>query len=331
MEGTTYDIIAIGSATQDVFLTSDHFRVVKDANFDTGSGMCVPQGSKVEISKLVVASGGGATNAAVTLARQGLRTACVAVVGDDTNGRLVLDELRRENVDGKYMQMHHGTATGYSVILVGASGERTILSYKGEGSRWEVERIPWDRLQAKWLYVGSLGGHLEMLDHIAAWQARTGGHVATNPGLRELDAGLEKLMPFWKKFDIVGFNQEEAAQVTGISYDRENELFTKMDELINGICIMTKGADGVVVSDGQHLYRAGIPTQEIVERTGAGDAFHAGFVAEFMRSGNIEKAIQLATANATSVVMQYGAKAGILTRGHTGPWPLVQVKREALV
>ena len=63
----------------------------------------------------------------------------------------------------------------------------------------------------------------------------------------------------------------------------------------------------------------------VKERTGSGDAFVSGFVSEYMRSGDIEKAIQLATANASSVVTQYGGKAGILKTGDMGPWPLVEV------
>jgi sugar/nucleoside kinase (ribokinase family) len=52
---------------------------------------------------------------------------------------------------------------------------------------------------------------------------------------------------------------------------------------------------------------------------------NSAFVAEFMRSGNVAKAIQVATANASSVVMYYGAKEGILRKGDTGRWPPVAV------
>ena len=89
---------------------------------------------------------------------------------------------------------------------------------------------------------------------------------------------------------------------------------------------MTKGPDGVVVSDGKNIYSAGIPDSPVVERTGAGDAFSSGFVVEYIRLGDVAKAIQFATANASSVVTQYGAKAGILRKGEWGSWKLVEVK-----
>ncbi|HZZ99664.1 MAG TPA: PfkB family carbohydrate kinase, partial [Candidatus Paceibacterota bacterium] len=60
------------------------------------------------------------------------------------------------------------------------------------------------------------------------------------------------------------------------------------------------------------------------------DAFTSGFVAEYMRSADIVKAIQFGTANASSVVTQFGSKAGILKKGDSGSWPLVEVKTENL-
>ncbi len=330
-----YDIIAIGSATQDALLRVTGAREDGDPA-SGGARLCLPLDEKMAVGKVVFASGGGGTNAAVTFARQGMRTACLAMIGNDANGSAILDELRREGVDPKYIQMHDpadggASGTAYSVVLVSESGERTILSYKGEGMHWQADRIPWDRLQAKWAYVNSLGGHEELLEAIVVWAKKNGTHLATNPGGADLAMGLTRLSEHWKSFDIVGMNEEEAAQLTGMPVDAEEAIFKKMDEAIGGIFIMTKGNQGVVVSDGKFVYRAGVPQSEAVERTGAGDAFHSGFVAEFMRSGTIEKAIQFATANATSVVMQYGAKAGILKKNDRGPWATVSVNRTPLV
>lgn len=325
-----YDVVSIGSATQDVVLSADGFKIVENTDFNVGKGICLPFGSKVQIRKIVFTSGGGGTNAAVTFARQGFKTACIGVIGSDPNGSAILDELRHEGVDGKYFQIHHDDITAYSVILVADAGERTILSYKGEGIHWDVNAIAWESLQTKWFYVNSLGGHIDMLERIVKTAKEKGIHLASNPGPKELELGLERLVPLWKHFDIIGMNQEEAALLTGIAYDKPDEIFKAMDEAIGGIFIMTKGQEGVLVSDGRNFYSAGIPNKEVVERTGSGDAFHSAFLAEFIRSGSIEKAIQLGTANATSVVMRYGAKEGILRKDDTGRWPLVLVQKKAL-
>lgn len=320
-----YDVVSIGSATRDVLINAAGFKSVDMADFSTGKGLCFPLGSKIEIKKIVFTSGGGGTNAAVTFARQGLATACVGVVGDDLNGTEVLNELTKDGVEVKYFQKDNDDFTAYSVILVDSSGERTILSYKGEGQHFDVNKIGFDQLQTKWLFLDSLGGHYELLEKAVNWAVQNNVKLATNPGGKELEHGLEKLRPLFKNFSIVIMNQEEAAKLTGIDYNKEEEIFKFMDQVIGGIFVMTKGPEGVVVSDGENIYRAGVPDSPVVERTGAGDAFTSGFITEYIRSVDISKAIQFATANASSVVTQYGGKAGILKKNDWGPWPLVEV------
>ena len=80
-----YDIISIGSATRDVFFSTNDLRRFKMDEFPTGEAICLGYGSKIEMKKIVLTSGGGGTNAAVTFARQGLKTANVGVIGQDFN------------------------------------------------------------------------------------------------------------------------------------------------------------------------------------------------------------------------------------------------------
>ncbi len=321
-----FDIITIGSATRDIFMKSEQFKIVEDKSFATGQGECFALGSKIEIKDIVFTSGGGGTNAAVTFARQGLKTSCVGAIGDDFNGKDIVDELGREGVNTDRFQINKEGHTAYSVILVHESGERTILSYKGEGQNFDVIRIPFDKLRTRWLFLDSLGGHYDLLEAAVNWAVKNKVKLATDPGGKELDHGLEKLKPLLKHFSVVKMNQEEAAKFTGINYEKEGEIFKLMDGIIDGIFLMSKGPDGVVASDGKNIYRAGVPDSPVVERTGAGDAFSSGFVTEYIRSGDISKAIQFATANASSVVTQYGAKAGILKKDDWGQWPLVKVE-----
>lgn len=331
-----YDIVSIGSATRDVFMKSEQFKIIEDKSFITGQGECFALGSKIEIKDVVFTSGGGGTNTAVTFARQGLKTACLGAIADDFNGKDIIDELEREGVNTDYFQINKGGHTAYSVILTHQSGERTILSYKGEGQNFDVGKILFDKFKTRWLFIDSLGGHFDLLETTVNWAVKNKVKLAIDPGGKELEHGLEKLKPLLKHFSIVKMNQEEASKLTGISYQNENEIFKFMDEIIDGIFLMSKGPAGVVASDGNNIYRAGVPDSPVVERTGAGDAFSAGFVAEFIRSTMdnrllmseaIKKAIQFATANASSVVAQYGAKAGILKKGDWGLWELVKVEQ----
>ena len=78
---------------------------------------------------------------------------------------------------------------------------------------------------------------------------------------------------------------------------------------------MTKGEKGVVISDGKHLYRAVSKKLKVIDRTGAGDSFGAGFVSGFLQSNeNIVFAIQLGIANAAACLKKIGAKNGLLKK-----------------
>lgn len=336
-----YDIISIGSATRDVFIGADDFKSFKSDEYSSGQAMCFSLGSKIEIKKIVFTTGGGGTNAAVTFARQGFKTACIGSVADDLNGKELLAELELEGIDISYFQKHTDDFTAYSVILVDKMGERTVLSYKGEGQHFEFIEIPFEKIKTKWLFLDSLGGHYDLLEGAVFWAVKNGVKLATNPGGKELAHGLEKWKPLLKNFSIFWTNQEEAAELAGINVKDEKGIFKYLDDLVDGIVVMTKGPEGMVVSDGKNLYRAGVPDSPVVERTGAGDASCSGFVAEYIKLTNnqqlttdnkeiIIKAIQLGTANASSVVAQYGAKAGILKNGDMGPWPLIKVKVEKI-
>lgn len=296
-----FDIISIGSATRDVLLES------------AGLDHAVP-GSKIEIKKLALATGGGGTNYAVTFARQGLKTACIGAIGKDPNGQEILSELASEGVDTSLFQQHDDDMTAYSVILVYPSGERTILSYKGEGQHFSAAQIDFSKLQSKWLFLDSLGGHYDFFEALINHAVKNNIKIACNPGGKELAHGLEKLKQLLKEIDIFLVNKEEAAS-----------LAPDLRPYIKGIVSISDGHNGVTVWDKETSYTAGVPDSPVVERTGAGDAFGSGFVSEFIRSNNIEKAIQFGTANASSVVTQFGAKAGILKKGDWGPWPLVTV------
>lgn len=323
-----FDIIVIGSATKDVFLDVNKIKPIKTDQFTTGQALAFGLGSKTAIDKMTFASGGGGTNVAVTFARQGFKTACVGVVGQDFNGQEVVEELKRESVDVSYFQTHNDDHTAYSVILVSESGERTILSYKGEGQHFNVGSIPFDKFETRWLSLNSLGGHIDLFEKCVEWASANSVKLVTNPGTKELEQGLEKIKPLLAKCEIVTMSQEEAALLTGLDYSDKLGLFKFMDDIVEGIFVMTNGSEGVSVSDGEKIYTAGVPNSPVVERTGAGDSFFSGFVSEYMRSGDIVKSIQLGTANATSVVQYYGSKEGILRNGDSGEYPLVEVKIE---
>ncbi len=329
-----YDVVVIGTVTRDVFLKSSDFEVVKNSNYRTGRAGCFMLGTKLEIPKVAIASGGGGTNTAVSFARQGLKTGCISRIGNDEIGKEIIEELKKEGVDPLFqIDKEHDTA--YSTILVAADGERTILEYRGANDYMSEKEIDWNNLKSKWVYIDSLGGNVNLLSAILNWAEKNGAKTAFNPDKRmiELGTGLHKYLD---AVDIFFANEDESAYVVGIEYkeEREPEVFKKLDDVVRGIVVMTKGPRGVEVSDGKKHYSAGVPDSPILDRTGAGDSFGSGFVSGYIHGTQnlkheaeiIEYAIRLGAANATSVVQYFGAKQGLLKKGDWGNYPKIKVE-----
>jgi len=233
----------------------------------------------------------------------------------DLGQQAIIEELKNNKIDAGFVQIDQKAHTAYSIILIAPTGERTILVFRGAGNNLSDKEVNWSKLKAKWIYLASLGGNLNFVRRAIEAKKKYGTKLAWNPGGADLRLGFRKLQPYLKFMDVFTCNQEEAAKLLGISYRKEKEIFKKFDEAIEGIAVMTKGPKGVSVSDGKYLYKAGVFTEKkVVDRTGAGDAFGSGFVVGLILLNKIKEAIKLGSANATSVVECFGAKAGILTR-----------------
>jgi len=335
MAGKKYDIITFGSATEDVFMSSHEFKEVEGEQFVTQKGLCVPLGSKMHMEKVVFSMGGCGTNSACTFAEQGMKTAYFGAVGQDGFGWEVKKELERHGVSLDLLKELDNYPTAFSVVLSMPNTERSILEKYGACHELKKEDLPLDRLKANWFYVSSLSaGSHSILAPVLEFAGKNGIKVSSNPaGSLKTDENTEILKMVLDKIDVLILNQEESSLLTGIDYQNEKEIFKKLDEMIEGIAVMTKGPDGVVVSDGKKLYSAGIPESGMVDRTGAGDAFGAAFTAGYIerlavsdKRSAIEHAIQLGTANATSVLQEFGATNGLLKKGEWGIWPKVEVR-----
>lgn len=322
-----FDVITIGTATQDVFIQSMLFRVMKGdmftrhAGFPTGEAECFALGGKLEIDRPLLSVGGGAANAAVTFARQGFKTAALYKVGHDEFGQIIFRTLRREGVTSFAIEDKHA-GTAYSTILSAPNGERTILTYRGASAHMTYDEVPVSRFDARAYYIAPGKIPMNVMMQIIARVKKTGACIAMNPSKHYLGFGLTRLASLFRMLDVVIVNREEASLLTGLPFPSEKQIFKMFDDHVPGLAVMMDGPRGVVVSDNTILYRAGIfKEKEIVDRTGAGDAFGSGFLAGLLRGGrgkwteaDIEYGIRLGSANATSVVEHIGAQAGIMTR-----------------
>lgn len=337
-----FKVLTIGTATRDVFISSHLFKIVHDPmhlerlGFPTGEAQCFALGGKIEVARPVLTVGGGATNTAVTFARQGFKTEALVKIGRDKSGADVVLDMKKSNV--KPLAVYDkDTGTAYSAILLSPSGERTILNYRGASENLTISDVGKSSLKADLAYI--VPGHIDfkVIAYLVKKLKKLGAVIAMNPSKYYVELGVKRLTPIFRDLDVILVNREEASYLTGKKFEDEDGIFKKFDELVGGVAVMTDGPKGVLVSDGRKVYKAGIfQEKKIVDRTGAGDAFGSGFMAGLLRqvSGSkfrvsgkktgskilnfggeaIKYAIRLGSANATSVVEEVGAQPGVLSK-----------------
>lgn len=310
LKNTKIDVATFGSATRDAFIRSEG-QVIQSDEFTTHKGLCFPLGSKVSVSDLFFTVGGGGTNTAVTFAKQGLKTAYIGKVGKDLAGRDVINVLDGFGVETEFIQTTMERRTNFSVVLDAEKEDRTILVYRGASNTLKPQEIP-TSLKADWFYLAPFPKSSEDTFHkIIDLAKRKASKVAINPSKGQLKS--KKFIDRINDFDVLLVNQEEASILTGIDYEKEGQIFEKIDSLFRGIFVMTKGPDGLTVSDDENIYKVDTtPKKEVADRTGAGDSFGSGFVSGLVKGFSIEEAIQLGVANATNCLTEKGAKNGLL-------------------
>lgn len=300
-------IVSIGAALQDVYLI-DH------DDFGTNSRGFFNQielGTKVDIDKIKFSTGGGATNAATTFARSGHESIFMGCIANDPAGQAIINSLDDEGIDSSYITYANKLKTGYSVVLLAPSGERTILTCRGASARFDVlNPNDLDTIYPDWIYVTTFRGDMDMLDQIFTKAKSLGAKIMFNPGNLELQHS-RKLLGLLSDVDVLLLNKKEAQKV--VDGQILTELIAKIKNYVPNV-IITDGNQGAIATDSKEIYRIGLYEDvKIKDSTGAGDAFGSGFLAAYANGKSFKDSLIFASANSTSVVQHIGSKDGILS------------------
>lgn len=311
-----FDVCTIGAGTRDVFVRSGHFEREPSIEAPDGFNACFPMGAKLALDDVIFETGGGATNAAVTFRRFGLRTACVCRVGKDENGQAVVGSLKNARIALRGVQTDTENKTGYSIILLSGSGHRSILTYRGAAANLQMQSVPWRWLHSRWFYLTSLGLDLKKVNAVFIQANKMAARVAWNPGNGELSHGLHRLSSLIRQTDVLIMNREEAALLSAEAPRHLERIVSKIGHLPRVALVITDGANGAFVFDPKtkgFRHGSAIPGKRI-NTTGAGDAFGSGFMSAYMKTGDLDTALRAGLCNSHGVITHMGAKAGILTR-----------------
>ncbi len=308
-----FDVITFGSATKDIFLRTKESIIIDSDKFSTGKGVCFSLGSKVKADDVYLASGGGGTNAAATLAIQGFNVAYCGKIGRDDAGEKVLRDLEKRGVNTDLISSTDEKPTNHSIVIDVPKIDRTILVYRGASDYHSKEDIDFDNLSAKWFYLAPFSdSSAPLFNMLVNYAVDRGIKIMANPSKAQLsDPEIKETL---KKVDILLLNGEEAAILTETSILDDEELVKKSSNICKGVILITKGVEGVIGYGDGYYYRGKPIFPESDDKTGAGDSFGSGFLAEYMRSGSVEKSIQFGIANSTACLQELGAKNGLLKK-----------------
>jgi ribokinase len=305
-----YDVICVGGANIDVFITSKS-KDVEIERVHAHEDVCLPIGAKILIDTLTTDTGGAGVNTATAFARLGFKTAVISKLGQDMNADLVLKKLKQEKIG--FLGVRAPGHTGYSVILSGLHNNRTILTFKGNNNMLTTKDIPWKELKTKWLYFGTLlGQSWKTQCEIARYAKKKGIKLLFNPSLYLAEQGMAFLKPVLDACTVLILNKEEAQAMTGMK-GYTKQVIEKLQEKVP-IVVITDGPRGALAYNGIKHYSIIPKDVPIADTTGAGDSFASAFLAAIIDGQDIPTALKWGAAQANSVIQYYGATNILLNR-----------------
>jgi sugar/nucleoside kinase (ribokinase family) len=303
------DVVAVGDTTEDIFLGMHDASLQCDID-GANCKLCLDYADKIAVdTKTVIPAVGNAANHAIGIARLGLSAGLYTVVGKDDQGEKAKQILEQNHVDTSFLAFDPERGTNLSIVI-NFRTERTILVYHEP----RTYKLP-DISPTKWIYLtsASVEGvkdlHTQTLEFL---DAHPETKLAFNPGTHQIHLGKEELLPVLKKTNVLFVNREEAAQVLEIETRDIKTLIEGFHALGIATVVITDGPDGAYASDGRQIYFLPIYPSEVIERTGAGDAFGSGMLGALIHGKTLLEAMQWGNANSTSVVQFIGAREGLL-------------------
>jgi sulfofructose kinase len=261
------------------------------------------RGSKVEYSGSSVAPGGQVATTVVACQHWGLSTRYVGIVGDDAAAKLHQDAFADAGVETHLISVPGG-ASPQSLILVDGGGERTVMCRRDE--RVALKPAHLDR---EWI-VNARALHVDGYDTEAATVAAGWARAAGVPVIADLDElypGVENLL---ENVDYLIVSRDIPGRLTK-EPDLERSLRQMQRRYGCRLAAATLGQDGVLAWNGKQFHHVSAYSVAVVDTTGAGDIFHAGFIYGLLQEWPLERQLDFACAAAAMNCMSVGARGGL--------------------
>jgi adenosine kinase len=317
MTAAKYDVLGIGNAIFDILVQTDEGFLSRHGM--TKGGMSLIDENRAtaiygDMGPATKISGGSAANTIVGIASLGARAAYVGKVRDDEIGRLYTHDIRAAGVTFETRPATNGPATGCSYILVTPDGERTMNTYLGAAQELMPADIDADQVVASAFVY--LEGYL--------WDPKSAKEAFVKAATIAHKANRQVALTLSDSFCVDRYRDEFLELMRGSTVDlvfaNEAELHsmyqtsdfeTALKQLRNdiGLAVVTRSEKGCVVASKEGVTAVpAFPIEKIVDTTGAGDLFAAGFLFGLSRGVSYENAGCLGALAAAEVIQHIGAR-----------------------
>jgi len=309
-------ILGIGNAIVDVFVKVDDDFLLKN-NLIKGSMKLLEKQefeslkSTIKIEK--IEAGGSVANTMVGIAYLGGHPSFIGKVNSDKFGNIYKKSLQKINVNFLYSEKEENLPTGASIIFITPDSERTMCTYLGISSQLSKEDINEDYIKDYEIiflegYLWDKGISEEMFKHVIQLAKKNNVKIAMS--LSDIFCVTRHREDFFKllknDLNILIGNENEINELM-----QKNNLLDSMNELknINKLIIITRSENGsVAVLNNEITNCESIKVEKVLDLTGAGDLFAAGFLKEYLDKSNIKRCLQTASNLAAKIIQKVGAR-----------------------
>ena len=305
-------VLGIGNAIVDVLCKVDD-QFIKDHNLTKGTMKLVDeQEFKKLLSNLKIEStisGGSVANSIVGMSQLGDEVSFIGKVNDDDLGHKYINGLKKENVDYFYNVKKENIPTGTCLILITPDSERTMCTFLGIAGQINHNDIDVNAVKNAEIiflegYLWDEGGPTKAFEKALSASKKSAMSLSDPFCVDRHKDGFLNLVK--NKLDIIFANEKEAMSlIDAKSFDEVIEFGKSLNKLF----IVTRSDKGSVAIEGSDISEAQAKSNlKIVDLTGAGDLFAAGFLHGFTNNKNPHESLKLGTEMASKIIQKIGAR-----------------------